>query len=384
MTVLGKTRSKSRMRERMDEVKDMDKRAIKDFLRKRNTIWTMGLCMTGVIVLGGLAAVDSSRRNSEVQIESGQQDMQEKTTGTAADDYDDASEAGYEASAGQVTTGEDSGEAADVEYAASAGQVTAGEDSGEAADVEYEASAGQVTAEDSSGEAADMEYETSAGRVTAEDSSGETPDVEYEASAGRVTAEDSSGETADMEYEATAGQAQAEDGTGESAWEEDAEANDIEAASGTVISEQALLDAGIAFDAEDSLTWPTAGTILLDYSMDGSIYFPTLNQYKYNPALIIGSETGNQVLASARGMVESVGIDEETGSTVVLNIGNGYRLTYGQLKELAVAEGDVVEEGELIGYISEPTKYYSEEGSSLYFKMTQDEETVDPVLYLEG
>ena len=51
-------------------------------------------------------------------------------------------------------------------------------------------------------------------------------------------------------------------------------------------------------------------------------------------------------------MVESVSVDEEPGTTLVLNIGNGYKLTYGQLKELAVAEGDVVEEGALIGYVS--------------------------------
>jgi septal ring factor EnvC (AmiA/AmiB activator) len=117
--------------------------------------------------------------------------------------------------------------------------------------------------------------------------------------------------------------------------------------------------------------------------MDGSVYFPTLNQYKYNPALVISSEMGNQVLASAKGIVESIGIDEETGTTLVLNIGNGYKLTYGQLKELAVTEGDVVEEGALLGYVSEPTKYYSEEGSNLYFAMTQDGEAVDPVMYLE-
>ena len=106
---------------------------------------------------------------------------------------------------------------------------------------------------------------------------------------------------------------------------------------------------GIDFTEESSLMWPSAGTILIDYSMDGSVYFPTLNQYKYNPALIIGSDVGNQVLAAAKGIVESVTIDEVTGNTLVMNLGNGYKLTYGQLKELAVAEGDVVEEGALLG-----------------------------------
>lgn len=156
-----------------------------------------------------------------------------------------------------------------------------------------------------------------------------------------------------------------------------------EVSADTVISEQALLDQGIAFSEEETLMWPSAGTILIDYSMDGSVYFPTLNQYKYNPALIIGSETGNQVLAAAKGMVESVTVDEETGTTLVLNIGNGYKLTYGQLKELAAGEGDIVEEGNVLGYVSEPTKYFSEEGSNLYFKMTKDDAAVDPVLFLE-
>ena len=186
--------------------------------------------------------------------------------------------------------------------------------------------------------------------------------------------ENSPGEAVDTAGAVTAG----EEGTTEAG-----EAEAAEAASAGVISEQTLLQEGISFGEEDSLLWPSAGTIVIDYSMDGSIYFPTLNQYKYNPALIIGSDVGNQVLASARGIVESIDIDEETGTTLVLNIGNGYRLTYGQLKELAVTEGDVVESGTLLGYISEPTKYYSKEGSNLYFKMTQVETPVDPVLYLE-
>lgn len=139
----------------------------------------------------------------------------------------------------------------------------------------------------------------------------------------------------------------------------------------------------VAFEDADVLNWPVVGSVLLDYSMDGSIYFPTLQQYKYNPALIIGSEVNSQVVAAAKGIVESIDIDEETGTTVTMSLGNGYKLKYGQLKELTVAEGDVVNQGDLIGYVSEPTKYYCKEGSNLYFAMTKDETPVDPVLYLE-
>lgn len=158
------------------------------------------------------------------------------------------------------------------------------------------------------------------------------------------------------------------------------------AASGseTVLEAQAseVLPA-LSFSESDSLTWPVAGSVVLDYSMDGSIYFPTLEQYKYNPALIIGSDEGAQVTAAAKGMVESIGIDEETGTTVTMSLGDGYELKYGQLQELTVSEGDVVEQGQLIGYVSAPTKYYCVEGSNLFFEMTKDGTPVDPVLYLE-
>lgn len=142
------------------------------------------------------------------------------------------------------------------------------------------------------------------------------------------------------------------------------------------------VQATVNFSEDSSLDWPVAGNVLLDYSMDGSIFFPTLKVYKYNPALIIGADVGSPVAAAAKGIVDSVKVDEETGTTVSMNIGNGYELTYGQLKEVSVKEGDVVEDGGLIGYVSEPSKYYCEEGSNLYFKLTKDGTPVDPFLFL--
>ena len=154
-----------------------------------------------------------------------------------------------------------------------------------------------------------------------------------------------------------------------------AQKNDVSA--GSVISPT------VQFSEDTTLSWPAAGTILMDYSMDGTVYFKTLNEYKYNPALIIGSEVGNPVVASARGIVENIAVNEETGTTLTMNIGNDYELIYGELKEVAVSEGEVVEQGQLLGYVSEPTKYYCEEGSNLYFAMKKDGQIVDPCLYLE-
>jgi len=89
------------------------------------------------------------------------------------------------------------------------------------------------------------------------------------------------------------------------------------------------------------------------------------------------------VLAAAAGQVVSIETTAETGETVTMDIGGDYQLIYGQMKDLQVAEGDFVKAGDLIGYISEPTKYYSVEGSNLYFSMTKNGAPVNPLNYLE-
>ena len=140
----------------------------------------------------------------------------------------------------------------------------------------------------------------------------------------------------------------------------------------------------LAFSENDLLAWPVDGNVLMNYSMDQTIYFSTLDQYKYNPALIIGGEVGTEVTASARGIVKSVEVNAQTGNTVTMDLGNGYEADYGQLKEVPIQEGNYVEKGELVGYLSEPTKYYSVEGCNLYFQLLKDGQPVNPMEYMDS
>jgi len=138
----------------------------------------------------------------------------------------------------------------------------------------------------------------------------------------------------------------------------------------------------LSFSEETQMEWPVNGNILLDYNMDQTIYFPTLDQYKLNPAIAVQAVEGTPVLASVPGTVYSIEENAQTGTTVTMELGSGYQAVYGQLKDLAVEEGQTVEKGDVIGYIAAPTKYYSEEGSNLYFAMKKDGEPVDPIAYL--
>ena len=84
--------------------------------------------------------------------------------------------------------------------------------------------------------------------------------------------------------------------------EEDPEAQDV--ASGQVQAEPDVIAPTLNYDDSTPLTCPVVGNLLMDYSMNSTVYFQTLDQYKYNPALIISSAVGNQVIASARVIVE--------------------------------------------------------------------------------
>ena len=136
------------------------------------------------------------------------------------------------------------------------------------------------------------------------------------------------------------------------------------------------------FAGKKSGLWPLDGKILLPYSMNATIYFPTLDQYQYNPAMVIQGNINDKVVFIAKGKIKDIITNEETGCTVTQDLGDGYTAIYGQLKELTFDKGDDVECGQVVGYVSEPTKYYSVEGSNLYFAMEKDGKPIDPTEYL--
>lgn len=139
----------------------------------------------------------------------------------------------------------------------------------------------------------------------------------------------------------------------------------------------------LAFYEDSKLSWPVEGNVILDFSMDATVYFNTLQQYKYNPAILIQGEVNTPVMAAADGIVTQISSNEEIGDFVTMALGNDYSLQYGQLKALEVTMGEEVKAGDIIGYISEPSKYYVTEGSHLYLKLMNGATPVDPLDYIQ-
>ena len=137
-----------------------------------------------------------------------------------------------------------------------------------------------------------------------------------------------------------------------------------------------------SFNEEKGLLWPVKGEVVLKYSMSNTIYFKTLAQYKCNPGIVIAAKKGTNVKTAADCTVTKIEKDDELGTIVTTDIGSDYLVSYGQLDNISVNKGDVLKEGDVIGTVAAPTKYFTEEGSNLYFQVKQGKETIDPLLLL--
>ena len=145
-------------------------------------------------------------------------------------------------------------------------------------------------------------------------------------------------------------------------------------------------DNSLKFDAEKGMIWPVGSgekDIILKFSNSNTVYFKTLAQYKVNPAVVIAAKADEKVKAAAAGIVKSIKTSDETGTTVTVDIGNGYEAIYGQLKNLNVKNGQKIAKGDIVGHIAKPTKYYTEEGTTLYFAVKENGKSVDPLLLLK-
>ena len=140
---------------------------------------------------------------------------------------------------------------------------------------------------------------------------------------------------------------------------------------------------GRIFNEAAGLVWPVNGRLLREFSMDTTVYYPTLDAYKVSPALVLQAEPGSEVRAAADGIIREIGHNEEIGHYVVVDIGSDCELIYGQLVKPDYVTGVEIKQGDVIATVAEPTIYYSLEGPNLYFGMKKAGAPADPLDYMD-
>lgn len=199
-------------------------------------------------------------------------------------------------------------------------------------------------------------------------------DVERDATADSTYAEDSAVDLngGDTDAEIT------EDDAGQSDVDSENTQEDSEAVSATTGGEETL-----SYDPKESISWPLTGNVIIPYSMDTTVYFETLKEYKCSPAMVIEAKAGDEVKAVYKCKVAEVSSNSELGNYVKLDLGNGYVVTLGQFEDIKVALGEYLEAGDVVGTIGEPSRFYTKEGTNLYFAIEKDGNPVDPMLLIQ-
>lgn len=148
-----------------------------------------------------------------------------------------------------------------------------------------------------------------------------------------------------------------------------------------VLSPQVIAER-LTYQKEAGLLWPLRADVLIPYSPDHGVFHFTLEQFRTSNAIVLSSEVGTPVYAAAKGVVISIEDHVRTGKTVKMALGNDTYLVYGQLALDGLKEGDILEEGDCIGTVAEPTRYYVIEGPNLYFQVLEGETPVNPMMLL--
>lgn len=146
------------------------------------------------------------------------------------------------------------------------------------------------------------------------------------------------------------------------------------------MAEDVVVTPELHFATNSGLLRPFAGelSVLIPFSIDSGVYFETLDQYKRSYAMVVSADEGTSVTACATGKVINIFDNEEIGHAVTMELGDGYQITYGQLRDIQVPLGSYVNAGDVFASVAEPTKYFVREGSNLYLQLTSNGTAIDP------
>lgn len=120
--------------------------------------------------------------------------------------------------------------------------------------------------------------------------------------------------------------------------------------------------------------WPTEqGVISSGY---GPRKLVGSDQMENHQGLDIAAPFGTKVYASAAGLVKSAGWKGGYGRYVQIDHENNYVSGYGHMSKLAVQTGDLVEQGDIIGYVG--SSGYST-GPHLHFEIFCEGKAINPL-----
>lgn len=139
---------------------------------------------------------------------------------------------------------------------------------------------------------------------------------------------------------------------------------------------------------EDEEKIITEKGFMFPVALDGFVYLssgykmrwhPITGRYTLHNGVDLASYAGTRIFASKSGVVTTSTYSNSWGNYVVINHGDGYSTLYGHMQSRAVKVGDVVKQGQVIGYVGS-TGWST--GPHLHFTIYYNGSTVNPIDYI--
>jgi septal ring factor EnvC (AmiA/AmiB activator) len=126
------------------------------------------------------------------------------------------------------------------------------------------------------------------------------------------------------------------------------------------------------------LAWPVIGQVTQHFGHQKNVQFKEVVD---NSGIQIQADAGTPIKAVAGGKVRFADWFKGYGKLVILDHGEGYYSLYAQASELAVAAGQTVAPGQVIGAVGDTGSLV---GNSLYFEIRKNGIPQDPLLWLKS
>lgn len=150
-----------------------------------------------------------------------------------------------------------------------------------------------------------------------------------------------------------------------------------------VMPEIEIDDTPVVAEAPRLIVSPLQGEVAAAFSVDALVYNPTLADWRTHDGVDISAALGTTVLAACSGTVAAVTEDALMGTTVTIDHDGGYQTTYANLQAgPAVAAGDSVSAGQIIGAVGDTAAAEAAQSPHLHFSVTRDGDAVDPDVFL--
>lgn len=130
---------------------------------------------------------------------------------------------------------------------------------------------------------------------------------------------------------------------------------------------------------KQTFSMPVEGNVIKGHSGGELVKYESLNEWRTHDGIDIEAAVGTEVKAAADGKVSKVYNDPLWGVTVEIDHDNNIVTIYSGLADpAAVAVGDEVKAGDVIGTLGETNLAEVAENSHLHFAMKQDGKFIDP------